>query len=661
MVDTVDNAWHTPDAELPRAGLGLTPAGSTRALLAGLDDLRVDAVDVGHGLAATLAIASHAAQGPDGAVGEVLARGARPVALLESLCLGPLDDPGSAHELPALVAGVADPGNRLGVPTVGGEMAFDRTYAGTPVVNAVCVGFLRRGDVPPATAAEAGDRVLLVGGAVRSRGLIEACVDLVGAGVAVALRGVGADGLGGALAGIGASAGVGLRVELSRVAASGSAADPEEIVASAGRGCLVALVRPAHVERFREMCATWGVPTADLGEAVDGDRLLVDHEGARVIDIDLRTLATPPDEGPGPVRPSWIDEVNARPAEHLPRAVSGDELRAQVLRLAGSTGLGDRSWVTDQFDRYVRGDTVLAQPEDAGLVRIDEESRLGLAAAVAGAGRFALLNPYLGAQLALCEAHRSVASTGATPVAVTPCLNVGSPDDPDVLWQLHEAALGLADACRALGLPIVGGDLGLGHHVDGRNILPTPMVGALGVIDEVADRTPMGFAYPGDAVVLLGATKEELSGSSWADAVHDHLGGMPPMPDLDAERALAAVLVGAASRRLLTSAHSLAAGGLAQALAESCLRGNLGVALTLPDGDPAVHLFSESPARALVSLPGATFGTLEALCAEHGVLVTRLGEVTGAPEIEVCHQFTLGLDELRAHWEAPIRGAMAGR
>lgn len=421
----------------------------------------------------------------------------------------------------------------------------------------------------------------------------------------------------------------------------------------------MAVVTPENVDAFMAICAKWDVLATVIGEVIEGDRLLIDYHGERVVDVDPRTVA---DDGPvyeRPLaRPFWIDALNADVAETLPRAASGDELGAQVLALAGSPNLCDKSWITDQYDRYVRGNTVLAQPEDSGVIRIDEATGLGIALATDNNPRFCLLNPYLGAQLALGESYRNVATTGAEPVAITDCLNFGSPEDPDVMWQFQEAIMGLVEGCRTLGTPVTGGNVSFYNQTDGTNIHPTPVVGMLGVIDDVADRIPMGFAHPGDAVVLLGETKEELSGSSWADVVHGHLGGMPPAPNLDAEKALARVLIGASKARLLSSAHDLADGGLAQALVESALRKDLGVALTLPEGDPTVALFSESPARVLVSVSGEHYLTFAALCGEHGVSMERLGEVVSDPVIEVRGQFTLDLAEVRARWEAPIRDAM---
>ena len=751
MVDTVENARHTPEAEQPWAELGLKadeyarireilgrrPTGCELAmysvmwsehcsyksskvhlrrfgvlgketprgpLLAGIGE-QAGVVDVGGDWAVTFKIESHnhpsyvepyqgAATGVGGIVRDILAMGARPIAVMDPLRFGPLDAPDTARVLPGVVAGVGGYGNCLGLPNIGGEVVFDRSYYGNPLVNALCVGVLRHDAMKTNRATGIGNRVIMFGAATGGDGiggasilasetfdadgpakrpsvqvgdpfmeklLIECSLELFDAGIIVGIQDFGAAGISCATSEMASAGEGGMYVDLDKVVLRDPTLSPEEILMSESQERMMAVVRPEDVETFMRICARWDVLATDIGEVIPGDRLLIDYHGHRVVDVDPRTVA---DEGPvyeRPLaRPAWIDELNSRRAEDLPRAASGDELADQVLRLVGSPNLCDKSWVTDQYDRYVRGNSVLAQPEDAGMIRLDEETGLGIALATDCNGRFALLNPYLGAQLALCEAYRNVAASGAEPVAITDCLNFGSPEDPDVMWQFQEAIMGLVEGCQALGTPVTGGNVSFYNQTDGANIMPTPVVGMLGVIDDVASRVPMGFAYPGDALVLLGSTREELSGSSWAEVIHDHLGGMPPHPDLAAEKALASVLVASSRRHLLTSAHDLSDGGLAQGLVESSLRNNLGVALTLPEGDATVQLFSESPARALVSLPGATYGAFEALCVEHGVPFARLGEVTQDPAIEVRHQFTLGLDAVRARWQAPIREAMAG-
>ncbi len=354
-------------------------------------------------------------------------------------------------------------------------------------------------------------------------------------------------------------------------------------------------------------------------------------------------------------RPDWQDGLQADAAESLPRPADDLELRDTVLRLAASPDLCDKSWITDQYDRYVQGNTVLAQPSDAGMVRVDEETHLGVAVATDGNGRFCKLDPYAGAQLALAEAHRNVACGGAMPLAVSDCLNFGSPEDPDVMWQFAETCRGLKDACLALGIPVTGGNVSLYNQTGETAILPTPVVAVLGVIDDVRRRTPSGFVAPGEVVVHLGQTREELSGSEWAHVVHGHLGGRPPAVDLRDEANLARLLVEGARGGYLTSAHDMSDGGLSQALVESCLRHGVGVTVSLM-GDHFVGLFSESAARAIVTVPQDRVDSFLTMAASLGVPAGPIGR-TGGASLVVTDRFEIPLDELSAAWRGTLRAA----
>jgi phosphoribosylformylglycinamidine synthase len=309
--------------------------------------------------------------------------------------------------------------------------------------------------------------------------------------------------------------------------------------------------------------------------------------------------------------------------------------------------------VTDQYDRYVRGGTVLAQPSDAGMVRIDETTQRGVAAATDCNARYCALDPYAGTQLALAEAYRNVAVTGATPLAVTNCLNFGAPTDPGVMWQFEQAVRGLADGCAQLGIPVTGGNVSFYNQTGDTAILPTPVVGVLGVIDDVRRRIPTGLGNLGDEVWLLGETRDEFGGSAWAHEVHGHLGGRPPAVDLVREQAIAQVLATAAREALVSAAHDLSDGGLAQALVEACLLSGAGAQIALPEAlDPFTALFSESAARVLLGVSRAHAPRVAQLCSVHGVPVTRLGEVHSAPTLDIAPLDSLPLSDLRAAWTA---------
>ncbi len=493
--------------------------------------------------------------------------------------------------------------------------------------------------------------------------LIEATLELFAAGVVTGIQDFGAAGISCATSELAAAGDGGMHVDLDRVPLRDPSLRPEEILMSESQERMMAVVEPGDVAQFMAVCAKWDVLATVVGEVTDGDRLVIDWHGETVVDVDPRTVAH---EGPvyarPYVRPESQDRLQRDDGAALKRPNGGSALADTLLALAGSPNLCDKSWVTDQYDRYVRGGSVLAQPEDAGMIRIDEGTGLGVALSLDGNGRFARLDPYAGAQLALAEAYRNVACTGAEPVAVTDCLNFGSPEDPDVMWQFSEAVAGLVDGCRALGVPVTGGNVSFYNQTGATPILPTPVVGVLGVIDDVAHRTPIGFAAAGDAVYLLGTTRDELAGSAWADVVHGHLGGRPPGVDLDHERRLAALLVRAGRARLLRSAHDLADGGLAQALVESCLRRGFGVSVSLPaDLDPFVALFSESSGRVLIAVPPEVEAALASLAVDAGVPLSRVGEVTQTTnaELTVEGQFVLPLDQIRTAWSATLPAVFA--
>jgi phosphoribosylformylglycinamidine synthase len=371
-----------------------------------------------------------------------------------------------------------------------------------------------------------------------------------------------------------------------------------------------------------------------------------------VVKIPPRTAADGPVYERPLARPVNLDALRASGPESLARPTDGPGLRETLLTLLGSPGLADKRWVTQQYDSRVRGNTVLAMPEDGGLVRVGEETGLGIALATDGNGRYCTLDPYQGTQLALAEAYRNVAMTGAVPVAVTNCLNFGSPEDPAVMWQLAEAVRGLADGCKTLGIPVTGGNVSLYNQTGATAIHPTPVIGVLGVHDDVRKRLATGFAVDGAQVVLLGTTREELGGSAWAEVVHQHLGGRPPAVDLDSERKLAALIVAAASNGLLASAHDLADGGLAIALAEACMHGGRGCVVRLA-GDSFTDLFSESSARALVSVTPGRETEFAARADEHDVPATILGVAVG-DTLTVGSTFQIPLTELERVWTATL-------
>jgi phosphoribosylformylglycinamidine synthase len=680
-------------------------APQSDAMLVGIGE-NAGVVDVGQGYAVTFKIESHnhpsyvepyqgAATGVGGIVRDIISMGARPVAVMDPLRFGAPDHPDTKRVLPGVVAGIGGYGNCLGLPNIGGEVVFDSCYQGNPLVNALAVGVMKHEDIHLAKASGAGNKVVLYGARTGGDGiggasilasetfeggtptkrpavqvgdpfqeklLIECTLEAFRAQLVVGIQDLGAAGLSCATSELASNGSGGMRCDLDDVPLRDATLTPEEILMSESQERMCAVVEPDKIGAFLAICEKWDVTATVIGEVTDGDRLEIFWHGEKIVDVDPRTVAHD-----GPVyerpyhRPSWQDalQADAPTAERLARPGSGDELRAAVLQLVGSVNQADKSWITSQYDRFVLGNTVLAMPEDSGMIRVDESTNLGVAIATDGNGRYTKLDPYTGSQLALAEAYRNVAATGAKPLAVSDCLNFGSPEDPEVMWQFAEATRGLADGCLELGTPVTGGNVSLYNQTGTEAIHPTPVVAVLGVIDDVTRRTPMAFAEEGQLVYLLGTTEDELGGSAWAQVAHDHLGGLPPKLDLTREKLLAEILIAASRDGMIDAAHDLSDGGLIQAVVESALKGEQGVRLIVPDGlDPFVFLFSESAGRAIVSVPRSEELRFTEMCGVRGLPATRIGVVDG-DVIELQGQFTLPLAELRAANTGVIEALLA--
>ena len=670
-------------------------------------------VDIGEGWAVTFKVESHnhpsyiepfqgAAPGVGGIVRDIISMGARPVAVMDQLRFGAIDNPDTARVVHGVVSGISFYGNCLGLPNIGGETVFDAVYQGNPLVNALAVGVLRHEDLKLANASGAGNKVVLFGARTGGDGiggasilasdtfadggptkrpavqvgdpfaekvLIECCLELYKANLVEAIQDLGAAGISCATSELAANGGSGMRVDLEQVLLRDPSLTPEEILMSESQERMMAIVAPEKLDAFLEVVGRWEVETSVLGEVTGDGRLQIFWHGEQIVDVDPSTVAV---DGPVYERPvaypTWIDALRDDSASALQRPSEPDEVREQFLALVASPNLADTSWITNQYDYYVLGNTALSFPDDAGMVRVDEESGLGFSIATDCNGRYCQLDPYQGAQLALAEAYRNVAVTGAQPVAVTDCLNFGSPEHPEVMWQFGQAVDGLADGCLELGIPVTGGNVSFYNQTGDQPIFPTPVVGVLGIIDDVARRIPSGWQDAGENIYLLGVTANELSGSAWAQTVHDHLGGRPPAVDLAAERRLADLLHAGALQGLISSAHDLSSGGLAQALAECVMRFGVGARVWLNeiierDGvDAASALFSESTGRVLVSVPREDDVKFRGLCEGRGYPVLRIG-VTDAPgdgadtSLEVQGLFTVSASDLREVSRATLPAA----
>ncbi|GAA1985010.1 phosphoribosylformylglycinamidine synthase subunit PurL [Amycolatopsis minnesotensis] len=671
-------------------------------LLAGIGE-NAGVVDVGDGWAVTFKVESHnhpsyvepyqgAATGVGGIVRDIMAMGARPLAVADALRFGPADAPDTRRVLPGVVAGVAGYGNCLGLPNVGGELVFDASYAGNPLVNALCVGAMRVEDLHLAFASGTGNKIILfgartgldgiggvsvlasdsfnegtgrkklpsvqVGDPFTEKVLIECCLDLFQQDLVVGIQDLGGAGLSCATSELAAAGDGGMHIELDRVPLRAKGMTPAEILSSESQERMCAVVEPSNVDAFMAVCAKWDVIATDIGEVTDGEHLVITWHGETVVDVPPRTVAHQ-----GPVydrplaRPSTQDAVEADLPDTLRRPSTPDELRETLLKLISSPDLASKEWVTSQYDRYVRGNTVLAQPSDSGVIRIDESTGRGVAVSTDCNSRFVYLDPYQGAQLALAEAYRNVATSGATPIAVSNCLNFGAPTDPGVMWQFERAVHGLADGCAQLGIPVTGGNVSFFNQTGDTAILPTPVIAVLGVIDDVRRRIPTGIgAEAGETLLLLGETKDEFGGSTWAHLVHGHLGGRPPAVDLERERLLGEILVAGSRDGMISAAHDLSDGGLAQALVETVLIGQCGARAILDDEqDPFVQLFSESAGRVLVAVPRTEELRFTEMCTARGLPWRKAGVVDPeSPGLEIQGVATFGSEELREAWESTL-------
>ncbi|HIY65956.1 MAG TPA: phosphoribosylformylglycinamidine synthase subunit PurL [Candidatus Agrococcus pullicola] len=677
-----------------------------RHLMVGMGE-NAGVIDVGEGWAVTFKVESHnspsfvepfqgAATGVGGIVRDIISMGARPVAVMDALRFGAIDHPDTDRIVHGVTGGISFYGNCLGLPNIGGETVFDKAYQGNPLVNALAVGVLRHEDLHLASATGAGNKVVLFGARTGGDGiggasilasdtfteggptkrpavqvgdpfaekvLIECCLELYAGELVNGIQDLGAAGISCATSELAANGGSGMNIELDHVLLRDPTLTAEEILMSESQERMMAVVEPSKLAAFQEVCDKWEVEYSVLGEVTGDGRLTITHGGVTIVDVDPSTVAVD-----GPVydrpaeRPEWQDDLQADSSSKLSRASSKEELREQFFSLLSSPNLADSSWITEQYDHYVMGNTALATPDDAGMVRIDERSGLGFAVSLDCNGRYSQLDPRVGAANALAEAYRNVAATGATPMGVSDCLNFGNPEVPFVMWQFAEAVEGLADACVELGIPVTGGNVSFYNQSGENQIHPTPVVGVLGVIDDVDRRIPSGWQDEGQLLYLLGTTRDELDGSAWADVIHDHLGGVPPEVDLAAEKRLAGLMSNAALEGLVSAAHDLSEGGLAAAVAEGALRFGVGARVVLSElmerdrVDATAALFSETGGRMLVAVPREEDVKFVGMCDARGIPVTRIG-VTDAESraIEFQDLFTVPLAELREAHRSTIR------
>ena len=632
------------------------------------------AVDIGDGLAAVFKIESHnhpsfiepyqgAATGVGGIIRDIFTMGARPIALMNSLRFGPMDGPDGARTrriVEGVVAGIAGYGNSIGIPTIGGEIAFEEPYAGNPLVNVLCLGIAPADALVKGRASGVGNPVYYVGAKTGRDGihgatmasaefddksaekrpavqvgdpfmeklLLEACLELMQTDALVGVQDMGAAGLTCSTCEMGARGGAGVEIDVMHVPQRETGMTPYEIMLSESQERMLLAVKKGREAEVEQIFDKWDLHAAHIGFVTDDGLMRVKDHGTVVAEIPNSALV---DEAPvydRPVkRPAYLDHVQQFDASLLPLA----DPQKSFLQLLASPTIASKRWVYRQYDHMVRTNTILLAGMGAGVVRVKGTAR-ALAISVDGNGRYCYLDPRRGAMLAVAEAARNVACAGALPIGATNCLNFGNPERPEIMWQLVEAIEGIAEACRALDTPITGGNVSLYNETDGRAIYPTPVIGVVGVIEDASCVLARSFRGEGDAIVLLGEGLGELGGSEYLKSVHHTIAGQPPQLDLAREHALITLLNRASSGRLIRSAHDCSDGGLAVALAECTFdSGGVGGSIDVPDGsmrDDAV-VFGESASRVLVSASEQNVPTLLQLAAEQAVPARIVGRTGG--------------------------------
>jgi len=602
-------------------------------------------VDIGDGLVAVFKIESHnhpsfiepyqgAATGVGGILRDIFTMGARPIAVMNSLRFGPADEPLTHRLLDGVVAGIGGYGNSFGCPTVGGEVAFEPCYRGNPLVNAFCLGVAPASAIFLGRAEGEGNPVLYVGSKTGRDGihgatmasaefgegseekrptvqvgdpfmekvLLEACLEALATGAVIGMQDMGAAGLTCSTAEMAARGGSGIELDLDLVPQREAGLTAYELMLSESQERMLLTVERGREDEVLEVFRKWDLDAVAVGRVAAGDRLRVSQAGSIRADLPIPALT---DAAPLYDRP-WTEPDNPAAAQDASAFPVPDDLNVTLLRLLAAPNVACKRWVYRQYDSTVRTNTLAGPGGDAAVVRI-KGTRRALAISTDGNGRYCWLDPYVGAQLAVAEACRNVAASGAEPIGATNCLNFGNPEKPEIMGQLVAAIRGIGDACRALGAPITGGNVSLYNETDGTAIYPTPVIGVVGLLEDASRVLQPWFSTGGDAVLLLGETRVDLGGSVYLERVHDAVVGRPPELDLDTERRLHVAMRELATAGVLRSAHDLGDGGLAVALAECCFDAGgvkIGASVRVDARLRAdVALFSESPSRMLVATP----------------------------------------------------------
>ena len=652
-----------------RVFLGRLPTRGPRVLQGPGEN--AGAVDIGDGWAVVFKMESHnhpsfiepfqgAATGVGGILRDIFTMGARPIAILDSLRFGEPVDAKTRHLVDGVVSGISWYGNCFGCPTVGGEIAFAPEYAGNPLVNVMCVGLVRTDALFRARAEGVGNPVFYVGNKTGRDGihgatmasatfdehaearrptvqvgdpfteklLLEACLEAMATGAVLGIQDMGAAGLACCTSEMPARAGTGMDVELARVPQREPAMTPYEILLSESQERMLLVAARGREEEVRRVFAKWELDAVEIGRVTAGGELCARLDGEVVARVPVALLAEAPEYRKPVERPAWLDERLAFDPLGLPAPADCGQA---LLELLGSPTLASKEWAFRQYDQQVGINTLVLPGSDAAVLRV-KGTRRALALATDGNGRQVFLDPRRGAALAVAEAARNVSCAGALPVGLTDCLNFGSPERPEILWQFAEAIEGIAEACRALEIPVVGGNVSFYNETSGRAILPTPVVGVVGLIEDASRYATQWFKAPGHAVALLGPEAVSLGGSEYLWTRHHKLAGRLAPLDLPVERRVQAAVRAAVAAGLVSGAHDCSEGGLAVALAEACATGRepLGCTVTVPGtARPDLTLFGEGPSRVVVAVEPAHAAEFEGLMRESAIPWRWVGETGG--------------------------------
>ena len=669
-------------------------------LLVSAGDENAGAVDIGDGLAVVFKIESHnhpsaiepfegAATGVGGIVRDIFAMGARPIALLNSLRFGPPSDPRNRYLFEGVVAGISSYGNCIGIPNVGGEVVFSPSYSGNPLVNAMCVGLVEKDRLMRATTGPPGSVMMLVGSETGRDGihgasglasrtfederemrpavqvsnpflekvLIEACLEAAVSGHVVGLQDLGAAGLTSASVEAAGNGGCGLELEVADVPRRESGMTPYEVMLSESQERMLVFVKEGSVEQVRSIFDRWDCPATVIGSVTDGRYATIYERGVRKGIAPVRTLRDAPQYRLDGVEPAWQADLQAYDLDSVP--MPGESPSSVLLKLMAAPNIASKEPVYRQYDQHVQLNTVADPGADAAVLRI-KGTKKGLALATDGNGRYCYLDPYVGGMIAVAEACRNVSAMGAEPVALTNCLNFGNPERAGVYYQLEKCVEGMAAASRALGAPVVSGNVSLYNETRGEAIYPTPIVGALGLFEDVSTHVTPGFEAEGDAIVLIGAGElsgdsASLAGSEYLELVHGLVAGSPAL-DIELETAVQRACREAVGLRLLRSAHDCSDGGLAVAIVESCIIGGVGASIDAGvTGRWDAALFGEAQSRIVVSLPPGRLGELVDVCERSGAPWTVIGAVGG--DAMACDLVDVPVNELAAAWNGGLDSA----